>query len=75
MVQVERDWSRGLLDFLKGANIPVSLHHTSGHASVKDLQRLATAISPDRARAHPFLRITPLRRQRSVLMPPGTKEL
>jgi ribonuclease J len=37
-----------LLTFLQQRNIPLSLHHTSGHASIPDLQRLAKAINPDR---------------------------
>ena len=35
-----------LLAFLEHHEIPMVIHHTSGHASIKDLQRLATAIQP-----------------------------
>ena len=34
--------------FLAERSIPMSIHHTSGHASVADLQRLAKALSPAR---------------------------
>lgn len=37
-----------LVDFLEERSIPLHLHHTSGHASIKDLQRLAVAINPGR---------------------------
>jgi len=34
--------------FLDGAGIPLVVHHTSGHASIADLQRLAAAVAPRR---------------------------
>jgi ribonuclease J len=37
-----------LKSFLDDHAIPLVEHHTSGHASVADLQRLAAAIAPDR---------------------------
>jgi ribonuclease J len=37
-----------LRKFLAERNVPLTVHHTSGHASVKDLQRLATALAPKR---------------------------
>ncbi|HUS23015.1 MAG TPA: MBL fold metallo-hydrolase RNA specificity domain-containing protein [Aeromicrobium sp.] len=37
-----------LQKFLAERDIPLTVHHTSGHASVKDLQRLATALEPAR---------------------------
>jgi ribonuclease J len=35
-----------LLAFLEQHDIPLVIHHTSGHAPIKDLQRLAQAIDP-----------------------------
>lgn len=37
-----------LVDFLDERGIPLFQHHTSGHASITDLQRLAAALAPDR---------------------------
>ncbi len=37
-----------LRKFLDDRDIPLTVHHTSGHASVKDLQRLASALSTAR---------------------------
>lgn len=37
-----------LTNFLAQHHIPLTCHHTSGHASVGDLRRLADALSPDR---------------------------
>jgi ribonuclease J len=37
-----------LVDFLAEHNIPMTIHHTSGHASIGDLQRLAKALNPKR---------------------------
>jgi len=37
-----------LKSFLAGQDISLEIHHTSGHASVTDLQRLATALAPKR---------------------------
>lgn len=34
--------------FLAEHDIPLEVHHTSGHASVTDLQRLAAALTPKR---------------------------
>lgn len=34
--------------FLADQHIPMAQHHTSGHASIPDLRRLAAAISPER---------------------------
>ena len=34
--------------FLAERSIPMTIHHTSGHASIADLQRLAKALSPAR---------------------------
>lgn len=39
---------RRLTDLLSEHDIPLVEHHTSGHASVTDLRRLAQAIDPDR---------------------------
>jgi ribonuclease J len=36
------------LDWQKGSGIPMELLHTSGHASILDLQRLAKAVNPKR---------------------------
>jgi ribonuclease J len=43
----ERSGTR-LRTFLEQHNIPLVQHHTSGHASVADLSRLANALAPDR---------------------------
>ena len=37
-----------LREFLGRHDIPLEVHHTSGHASVADLRRLASALAPDR---------------------------
>jgi ribonuclease J len=37
-----------LQTFLAERSIPMTIHHTSGHASIADLQRLAKALSPAR---------------------------
>jgi ribonuclease J len=37
-----------LRSFLDEHHIPLVEHHTSGHASVEDLQRLSSAIAPER---------------------------
>ena len=37
-----------LVSFLNAHGIPIIELHTSGHASIGDLQRLATALHPDR---------------------------
>jgi len=38
--------SQTLLRFLRGRGIPISIHHSSGHAFVGDLQRLVEALAP-----------------------------
>jgi ribonuclease J len=40
--------SQPLLEFLSRHAIPLTVHHSSGHASVADLQRLARALQPRR---------------------------
>ena len=40
--------SRRVLEWLRTNEIPMETIHTSGHASVRDLERLATALSPSR---------------------------
>ena len=45
---LEHGVSRRVLDWLEANAIPFETIHTSGHASVGDLQRLATALSPRR---------------------------
>ncbi len=42
------DDSEQLLDFLQAHEIPLTIAHCSGHATVADLQRLAAAIAPER---------------------------
>jgi ribonuclease J len=37
-----------LQEFLGRHDVPLEVHHTSGHASVADLQRLARALAPRR---------------------------
>jgi ribonuclease J len=37
---------RRLSSLLASRSIPLRVHHTSGHASIPDLQRLARAIAP-----------------------------
>jgi ribonuclease J len=37
-----------LLNFLEERSIPLTIEHTSGHASIPDLQRLAAALAPNR---------------------------
>jgi len=43
---LEEESSQALLDFLKRHGIPMEALHTSGHAGLKDLQRLVDAIDP-----------------------------
>ena len=45
---LQQDASRRVLDWLGANDIPYSQIHTSGHASVPDLQRLAAALAPRR---------------------------
>ena len=40
------DRQKGFLEWLKKHDIPLTECHTSGHAPVADLQRLAKAIAP-----------------------------
>jgi ribonuclease J len=40
--------SDGLKAFLKRREIPLSIVHASGHATVEDLKRLATSVNPER---------------------------
>ena len=37
-----------MLAFLEERGIPLTIEHTSGHASIADLQRLADALAPTR---------------------------
>lgn len=43
---LKEDSGHRLVKFLESHGIPMLRHHTSGHASTADLQRLATAINP-----------------------------
>lgn len=43
---LEKDSSRRVMEWLEDQNIPCRILHTSGHASLSDLQRLASAIAP-----------------------------
>lgn len=45
---LEEDSGRRLVEFLDTHGIPMVHHHTSGHASIADLKRLANAIDPAR---------------------------
>jgi len=45
---LKEESGKRLVSFLKERGIPLRVHHTSGHASVKDLQRLASAINANR---------------------------
>jgi ribonuclease J len=45
---LEEEKQKAMLAFLEARGIPLTIRHTSGHASISDLQRLATALSPDR---------------------------
>ena len=42
------DTGGALNEFLARHDVPMLLHHTSGHASVADLQRLVAAVEPTR---------------------------
>ncbi|MEX0988966.1 MAG: MBL fold metallo-hydrolase [Actinomycetota bacterium] len=42
------DKQKPLLAFLEERGIPLTIEHTSGHASIHDLQRLAEALAPER---------------------------
>jgi ribonuclease J len=45
---LEEDKQKPLLSFLEDHGIPLTIEHTSGHASIVDLQRLAGALAPSR---------------------------
>ena len=45
---LEEPSGQQLITFLDKEDIPLAHHHTSGHASVADLRRLADALHPDR---------------------------
>jgi ribonuclease J len=45
---LKEDSGRRLMKFLDSHGIPMVKHHTSGHASTADLQRLSAAIKPSR---------------------------
>jgi len=45
---LEGEWGSKLRESLKRRSIPLTVLHASGHAGVPDLQRLASAIEPDR---------------------------
>jgi ribonuclease J len=45
---LREDRSKRLLRFLEERGIPLTTQHTSGHASIADLQRLVTALAPAR---------------------------
>jgi ribonuclease J len=45
---LEEDKQKAGLAFLEERGIPLTIAHTSGHASIPDLQRLATALAPAR---------------------------
>jgi ribonuclease J len=45
---LKEDTQKTLLSFLEERSIPLSIEHTSGHASIPDLQRLAVALAPKR---------------------------
>jgi ribonuclease J len=38
----------GTREFCRRHDIPLIVHHTSGHASIADLQRLVEALQPER---------------------------
>jgi ribonuclease J len=45
---LKEDKLKPLLSFLEDRSIPLTIEHTSGHASIHDLQRLAVALAPKR---------------------------
>jgi ribonuclease J len=45
---LKEDKQKPLLTFLEQRGIPLTIEHTSGHASIPDLQRLAAAMAPER---------------------------
>ena len=45
---LKEDKQKKLLTFLEDRSIPLTIEHTSGHASIPDLQRLAEALAPTR---------------------------
>ncbi|HTC80650.1 MAG TPA: MBL fold metallo-hydrolase RNA specificity domain-containing protein, partial [Acidimicrobiia bacterium] len=61
--------------FLDRHHIPLEVHHTSGHASMRDLQRLARAVAPRRLVPIHSLRRAPLRRPVRPCRRPGRRRL
>jgi ribonuclease J len=45
---LEEAKQKALLVFLEERSIPLTIEHTSGHASIPDLKRLAAALAPNR---------------------------
>jgi ribonuclease J len=45
---LKEDKQKRVLTFLEEREIPLTIEHTSGHASIPDLQRLAAALAPQR---------------------------
>lgn len=45
---LERDRGRELAAWLEKQRIPLRMIHASGHATVRDLQRIVTALAPNR---------------------------
>jgi ribonuclease J len=45
---LEKDRQQAMLAHFESLGIPFEIQHTSGHASIDDLQRRAQALSPDR---------------------------
>lgn len=45
---LKEEKTKKTLGFLEERGIPLTIEHTSGHASIPDLQRLAKAVAPDR---------------------------
>ncbi len=45
---LDRPSGRSLLEWLDAISIPFSVAHTSGHAHVRDLERLVAALNPER---------------------------
>jgi ribonuclease J len=45
---LKEDKQKKLLAFLGERDIPLTIEHTSGHASIPDLRRLSVALAPDR---------------------------
>ncbi|MGA9657012.1 MAG: MBL fold metallo-hydrolase RNA specificity domain-containing protein [Polyangia bacterium] len=47
-LQSSVSWVQGTRAFCQRHDIPIIVHHTSGHAGIADLQRLAEALKPGR---------------------------